>query len=104
MTGIFLAIVLFAAASIFRKIIGQRPISTPQEPRVSLDRVDRYVPREMSESEIADEPAFVVIDPARTLAPPDYIPNGRPSAGALDATVAMMEMMCGPGVCTPRNH
>jgi len=95
--GIALAILLLLGRS-RRAARGMAPPERSPDPAVepAISRTVRPAARRGASSPrpATPEPAPVGI--------PGYLIDGHNSAGAEDATTAMMDMMTGPGICTPR--
>ena len=95
--GIALAILLLLGRS-RRAARGMVPPERSPDPAVdpAVSRTVRPAARQgiSSPPPVAPKPA-----PA---SPSGYLLDGHRKAGAEDATTALMDMMAGPGVCTPR--
>ncbi len=105
MTNILIAICLLGAVSFIPKLFGRRRSITPRiekprpEPRITID-----ARRKPEETARVDSAATAWIDPAASAGLPDYLLSGRHPDGSVDRTAAMMDMMSGPGICTPRDR
>lgn len=79
------------ADSISQKIAPARPDATPVRgnPKPGAPRAKQTTP--------------VSISATQRVTPDDYLLGGRSIAGRPDRTAAIMDMMSGPGVCTPRD-
>ncbi len=107
MTHILMDIVLLGAfASCAAKLLGKPWTITPRiVPEARPDRqVTTFVRPEPPEPERTKKTAPAPIEAATPVGPPDYLLGGQRAGGAADRTAAMMDMMCGSGVCTPHDR
>ena len=120
MTGIVIVIILIGAVSGARALFGQRRIRPGFSPGQLRERPAAPVPQhrplqiewesapEDAEAPGADPlPDTLPHDPARAAtqtARADYLLGNRPPGGASDRMAALMDMMAGPGICTPRQN
>ena len=86
---------LFFAARVFGRRTITPQISREAEPERPMTA---SIWSEPAETERATQ---VPTGPAGSAGPSDYLLGGQRAGGAPDATAAMIDMMSGPGLCTP---
>lgn len=96
-----LALGVFAFFTV--RILGSRRTITPQlaqeaEPERPMTAT---IWREPPETDSSSPATTAWIEPAASARSSDYLLGGRRTGGAPDTMAAMMDMMSGPGLCTP---
>jgi hypothetical protein len=104
MTGILIAILVLGAVSSIPRLFARRRTITPSfsPDFLSGPRVATVEPDEPIEWESVTEDAVMPAEAARAM-PLHYLLND-PRNGRPDRIAAIMDMMAGPGICTPRDR
>jgi hypothetical protein len=85
------------------RLLGSRRTITPQiVPEAEPERpMTATIWREPPETDRTNQAAAAPIELATPASPSDYLLGGQRAGGAPDTIAAMMDMMSGPGLCTP---
>jgi hypothetical protein len=85
------------------RILGSRRTITPQIAREAEPErpMTATIWREPAETDRANQAAIAPIEAGMPTIPSDYLLGGQRADGAPDTMAAMMDMMSGPGLCTP---
>jgi hypothetical protein len=106
MTYGFRGILLFAFLFCIVRLLGRRRIDADGLGRQIAPARPDAAPIPCNSTPVTTRaalPASVPISAMQRGTPGDYLLGGRPSAGRPDRSAAMMDMMSGPGICTPRD-